>query len=358
MAGLKYAAMRAALRLLPFAAVVAAFSLLAPAASAQGFGGTATDMLVRGDSLLGQGRPNEAIVQFQEARTLCPTPGESVHSLQGEAQARLALSELLPAAGLFEEAATDYPDDPRVPDLLYAAANVRYKAGETDKAIELWRRALLKSPTPDLVPAIKTRLAQALRFKGQQGQEEAVATLKDFDTVYPGSPLAPNALYTLAIVYHDLGRPKESETIYRALIKKYPGKAAAVEAVFELAQVVVELGRKADGAQLYRQYVTLNPASPEAAAALERAGDLLLFRAPKESAQLYAIAAVKAKTNPKPPIPTLGLSRWLPVKRLMAQALSRIWVLVLLGVAVLGTAAFLGLWIVRRLRPGPQPAAA
>src|SRR4029077_19354629 len=37
---------------------------------AQGFGGTVSDILVRADSLLAQNRANEAIVQYQEARTL------------------------------------------------------------------------------------------------------------------------------------------------------------------------------------------------------------------------------------------------------------------------------------------------
>src|SRR5213593_2802541 len=82
-------------------------ALLCPAAAvfAQGFGGTVSDHLVRGDSLLAQGKSAEAIVQFQEARTLCPTPAEIVAALQGEAQGHLMQNETLPAVGLLEEAA-------------------------------------------------------------------------------------------------------------------------------------------------------------------------------------------------------------------------------------------------------------
>src|SRR2546425_7214440 len=47
-------------------AVLAAFLCPATVAHAQGFGGTVADHLVRGDSLLAQGKTAEAIVQFQE----------------------------------------------------------------------------------------------------------------------------------------------------------------------------------------------------------------------------------------------------------------------------------------------------
>src|SRR5262245_42803554 len=81
--------------------VPAALALLAPLlgakpASAQGFGGTVEDILARGDSYLQAQRANEAIAQFQEARTLCPTPGEMVTALQGEARGRMQNKEFLP----------------------------------------------------------------------------------------------------------------------------------------------------------------------------------------------------------------------------------------------------------------------
>jgi hypothetical protein len=95
---------------------------------AQGYGGTVEDMLARGDILLSRDKVNEAIVQFQEARTLCPTPDQLVESLRGEGRARVVNGELLQAAGLFEEAATVFPEDPRVPDLLYAAGSASYQA--------------------------------------------------------------------------------------------------------------------------------------------------------------------------------------------------------------------------------------
>ncbi len=341
------------------AGLLAAAALGAPEALAQGFGGTVTDILVRGDILLSQGKPNEAIVQYQDARTLCPTPGESVHSYQGEAQGRLALGQLLPAVGLLEEAVSRFPDDPRVADLLYSAGTACQKAGELDRAINLLQRALDGSPTPDIAPGIKFRLAQALRTRGNR-QAEVIELLRGFETDYPKSPLLPTALYTTAIAYHDLGNLDESETVYRSLIQRFPRTQAAVEAHFELGWVLADRGRRSEAAEYYQKYVTLYPSSPVVAAALERAADLLLFRSPAKSRELYALAEVKAKANPSPGPADPGLSRWLPVKKATAEALSRVWVVALVGLLIVGGAALLGRWLLRwrrdRRRGQPEPA--
>jgi len=332
-------------------------------AFAQGFGGTVSDHLVRGDSLLAQGKTAEAIVQFQEARTLCPTPAETVAALQGEAKGRLMQNETLPAVGLLEEAATRFPDDPRASNLLYEAGYAAQRTGEIDKAIGLYRRALERNPTKDIVPGLKFQIAQALRLRGRQG--EVIDILKDFEKDYPDNALLPTVLYTIAIADHDLaassgGRPRleEAVAIYKRLIEKFPGSPAAIEAQFELGLVQQELGRRSEAAESFNRYVTLNPGSPVAAAALENAGDLKFFRSPKESAQLYALARVKAKANPKPGDPALGLGRWLTLKETLAGALSRLWVLGILGVVALGAVVLLGRLIARRFRKAPAPASA
>src|SRR5262249_27233732 len=77
---------------------------------------------------------------------------------------------------------------------------------------------------------------------------------------------------------------------------------------------------------------------------------------PKQSAQLYALALVKEKANQKPKDPSYALSRWLPAKRTLADALSSVWALVGLGVLGLGVLAAVGLLVVRRWRKTPAPA--
>jgi len=342
------------MRIRPSIVLLIAAGLLLPGrALAQGYGGTVADMLVRGEALLSQGRTNEAIAQFQEARTLCPTQPEMVQALQGEARCLLVEGKPLPAAGLFEEAATKFPDDPRVPDLLFAAGQSRQRGGEMQGAIDLYRRALEAKPTADLVPNLRFQLARALRLSARP--TEALAALEGFETTFPDHPLTPMVLYTRAIVNHDLDRLAESETIYRALVEKYPNTAAAVEAHFELGSVLGGLGKRRDAAGFYRKYVAMKPGAMEAGAALERAGDLLLFRAPKESVELYGLAAVKAEANPKPNLPDLMVSRWLGMKRTIARTLSNLWIVGGAAVVVLVGIAWIAVRLIRRRRSGGAP---
>ena len=332
-------------------------------ARAQGFGGTVADHLVRGDSLLAQGRGSEAIVQFQEARTLCPTAAEIVASLQGEARGRLLMNEPLPAVGLLEEAATRFPEDPRASNLLYQAGFAAQRAGEVDKAIDLFKKAIDRNPTPDILPPLKFHLAQAMRLRARPG--DAIEVLKDFEKDFPDHSLLPNVLYTLAIAGHDQGtgdgdrgKLEESAAIYRKLIERFPGRPAAIEAHFEMGLVLSELGRGSEAADSFSKYVSMNPGSPVAAAALERAADLTLFRSPRQSAQSYALAQVKAKANPRPSDPALGLSRWLPVKQTVADALSRVWVVAILGVVALAVVLIAGRFGLRLIRKISHPVGA
>jgi tetratricopeptide (TPR) repeat protein len=156
----------------------------------------------------------------------------------------------------------------------------------------------------------------------------------------------------------DRARLDEAAAIYTKLIGKYPGQPAAIEAHFEMGLVLSELGRKAESADYFQKYVSLNPTSPEAPIALEKAADLLLFRAPSRSAELYALAQLKAGTNQKPSTTEWSLSRWLPAKRRLADALARTWVLAVLGLVVLAAVLLLARVLVRRLRKTPVPAGA
>ncbi|OLC54340.1 MAG: hypothetical protein AUH92_04155 [Acidobacteria bacterium 13_1_40CM_4_69_4] len=334
-------------------------------ALAQGFGGTVADHLVRGDSLLAQAKGAEAAIQFEEARTLCPTPAEIVSSLQGEARAKLLTDEPLQAVGLLEEAVTRFPDDPRASNLLYEAGIAAQRARDFDRATDLYRKAIGRNPTPDILPSLKVQLGYTLHMRGRQG--EAVEILKDFEKDFPGHALLPNALYELAIASHDLGtgdhdraKLKEAAAIYQKLIKRFPGTPAATEAHFEIGLVLAELGRRSEAADSFTRYVSVSPGSPLAAAALEKAADLMLIRSPRQSAQLYALALVKAKANP-PADPGYGLSRWLGAKQRLAGALSRIWVVALAAIVALGLVLLLGRLVlkrVRRIRKAPDPVSA
>jgi TolA-binding protein len=336
-------------RLVPAVAAGALLALTSvrPAA-AQGFGGTVEDILARGDNLLRQQKPNEAIAQFQEARTLCATPAETVTSLQGEARARMANREFLPAAGLLEEAVQRYPDDPRQPDLLYMAGLSRSQGGDLEGSATLLRKALDSSPTADLVPSLRFWLARSLRLSGKP--KEVVELLKNFEQEFPENQLIPRSLYYLGLAQHDSDDLAGSEATYRHLIETYPHTQDTAEAYFDLGQVLAERGKREEGVQFLRTYANANPSSPVAARSMELAGDLSLFHSPKEAALYYGVAKVKSTSNPVPAQADLQVSRWLPTKTKIARWLSEVWIVVALAVVAAAVLAGAGWIVFKRIR--------
>jgi len=345
-------ARRAVRRLVPVIAAVflSAFSVflgIKPAA-AQGFGGTVEDILTRADSLLQAQRTNEAIAQFQEARTLCTTPAETVSALQGEARGRMQNKEYLPAAGLLEEAISRFPDDPRQPDLLYMAGLARNQGGDMVGAAALLRRALDANPTPDLLPILRFWLARSLRLNGKP--QDVVDLLKTFEADFPKNQLIPRALYYLGLAQHDSGDLAGSETTYRHLIEAYPHTQETAEAFFELGQVLAARGSRVEAVQYLRTYANANPSSPVAARAMELAGDLTLFHSPTEAALYYGVAKVKSTSNPEPGNTTLLVSRWLGIKTSIARWLSEVWVVVGLALVLVALLGGIGWMFLRRRR--------
>lgn len=338
------------LRTVLFCLALAGFASGAAPLMAQGYGGTVSDILVRGDSLLAQKRINEAIVQFQEARTLCATPPEVVSSLQGEARGHMAMQEFLPAAGLLEEAAQRFPDDPRLPDILYMGGVARRQGGDLAGAVPLFEQSLEHHPTPDLVPVIKLQLAQALRLTGKP--DKVAPVLKDFETEFPAHKLIPNALYTMAMAEHDAGNLKGAEAAFRRLLDGYPHAQASSEAMYDMAGTLAELGKHSEAATFFRTYANANPSAPIAARSMERAADLSLLYlfSPREAAMFYGVAKVKAETNPVPMAPEMAVSQWLDTKLAIADAISSVWGLVVLGLIAAGAVGGSVWWFLRRSR--------
>lgn len=340
-------------RLVPAVVAVALLAIAAvrPAA-AQGFGGTVEDILTRGDNLLRQQKVAEAIAQFQEARTLCVTPAETVTSLQGEARARMQNREFLPAAGLLEEAAQKYPDDPRRPDLLYMAGLSRSQGGDLEGAAKLLQKSLDSNPTPDLVPNLRFWLARSLRLSGKP--QEVVDLLKDFEKDFPENQLIPRSLYYLGLAQHDSGDLAGSEATYRHLIETYPHTQDTAESFFDLGQVLSEIGKRDEAIQFLRTYANANPSSAVAARSMELAGDLSLFHSPKEAALYYGVAKVKSEVNPVPAQPELQVTRWLGAKTKIARWLSQVWIVIALAVVAAAILAGAG-WILFRRFRGSRP---
>jgi len=244
--------------------------------------------VLRGDCLVAEGRPEEALAAFEQSGSGEALYAGAVAALnQGDhaaaqraaerllgadprgprAQAaRIVLVEALfaqqryeaaeTAVGLALEQASDAAEAAR---LGARAGWCRYLAGDLDGAAERFAAAAQGGG-----PESEEPLAMQLRIRGEQGRAaEAAALAARYLERFPDGPGRDAALLARA-------RGSEGEaalTAYRGLLKRAPEGELATLARLELAERLAALGRGAEAARLYAELVERAPGSREAARA-------------------------------------------------------------------------------------------
>jgi TolA-binding protein len=153
----------------------------------------------------------------------------------------------------------EYPNDTRVAPAMLLLGRSRLALGEPEKALDAFRR----------LRAIATLPAQQL--EGRFWEAESLYRLKQFaaarsayDDVLSkdaASPLAPEALYGLALCELELRRPEPAMKAFRDLLTSWPEHSTAASATFYLAQTLAELKRYAEAVPLLTPFATKYPKS-------------------------------------------------------------------------------------------------
>ncbi len=89
-------------------------------------------------------------------------------------------------------------------DAIYALGNSYVKAGQSDKAIAIYKQ--LKQEYPNGPFTSKAQLRQGLVFYNASQNQEALSTFKSVAKDYPGTPEANQAVATARLIYIDLGQ--------------------------------------------------------------------------------------------------------------------------------------------------------
>jgi len=150
-----------------------------------------------------QGKPDEAIAAYAQARTIQPA---CFHAALGLGRCHLAKGELEPATALFEHARLLRPDDPRAERGLGAC---RYRAGLFAGAADVLRPLAERDGAE---PADLLRLGFAV-LRLPEGPREAAAL---FDrAVAAARPADPYALVARAYLANLAGHTEQAEALFR-----------------------------------------------------------------------------------------------------------------------------------------------
>uniref|UniRef100_A0A1I7YTP2 dolichyl-phosphate-mannose--protein mannosyltransferase n=1 Tax=Steinernema glaseri TaxID=37863 RepID=A0A1I7YTP2_9BILA len=198
-----------------------------------------------GRLLVGRGRVEEAVEAFQEAVRQMP------EWYEGHASLLNMLGEALLKKGRAEEAEKWYKkameaSGTHVPAYL-TLANLRMQQKNYEEAETLLHQALALNPRN---PETLLHLGRLLSL-----QDHWEAARDSFESVLNLHPNHPDALFGAANAYRQLGRPKKSEELYKALVVARPDATSLSN-----YGAILHLNEKYDEAEkVYRRALELKP---------------------------------------------------------------------------------------------------
>lgn len=114
-----------------------------------------------------------------------------------------------------EQFITEYPKSKLRDDAMYELGNTYVKAGDTDKAMQVYNRLNSEYKMSSFVP--KALLRQGLVYYNGSNNEQALSKFKQVASDYPETPEAVQAVATARLIYIDLGRVNEYATWVKTL---------------------------------------------------------------------------------------------------------------------------------------------
>lgn len=153
----------------------------------------------------------------------------------------------------------EYPNDARAAQAMLLLGRSRLALGEPEKARDAFRRlrAIAQLPAQQL----EGRFWEAESLYRLKQYAAARAAYDDVIGKDAASPLAPEAMYGLALCELELRRPEPAVKAFRDLLASWPEHTTAAPATFYLAQALAELKRYPEALPLLTGFSAKYPKS-------------------------------------------------------------------------------------------------
>lgn len=239
-----------------------------------------------GDANFNAGNLQSAITEYRRVLERYPSSPFAVDAAGSIQVALMAAGDEARATAVVDSFAAAHPDSPLLDELRFRQAEVRYRSGQVDQALD------------DLLVFVRT------------------ARHED---------LLPEAYYYLGMIYADRGRSREAATYLGQIIDRYPDSPRRAEAAAQLGRLYLEAGNldRALGA-----YEALEDASGQdpvrhAEALYGRSMTLLAQGRMDEAEQILMDLVNAAPDDPDLAPAHLGLGRILEIHGEMNRAVAR-----------------------------------
>jgi TolA-binding protein len=153
----------------------------------------------------------------------------------------------------------EYPNDTRIAPAMLLLGRSRLALGEPEKALDAFRRLRAIATLP--VQQLEGRFWEAESLYRLKQYAAARSAYDDVLGKDAASPLAPEAMYGLALCELELRRPEPAIKALRDLLNSWPEHSTAASATFYLAQALADQKRYAEAVPLLTPYATKYPKS-------------------------------------------------------------------------------------------------
>ena len=160
------------------------------------------------------------------------------------------------ARRVLERLVADYPKDDRIGDALFLLGRARFALGDTESALEAFRRAQAATPPPASLEAKFWEAETLFRLRRFAEAHAAYDIVVKNDAA---APHAPDAAYGLAWSDLELRQPEAAIAEFRELLARWPEHPLGPAATLYLARTLAELNRFSDALPLLESFATKYP---------------------------------------------------------------------------------------------------
>src|SRR3989449_11135549 len=157
------------------------------------------------------------------------------------------------ARRVLERLVADYPKDDRIGDALFLLGRARFALGDTESALEAFRRAQAATPPPASLEAKFWEADTLFRLRRFAGAHAAYDVVVKNDAA---APHAPDAAYGLAWSDLELRQPEAAIAEFRELLARWPEHPLGPAATLYLARTLAELNRFSDALPLLESFAS------------------------------------------------------------------------------------------------------
>ena len=121
------------------------------------------------------------------------------------------------------------------------------------QAVEMYTKAVNDYPLGDKTDDSLLRMAQILETE-LKDRAAAMQTYQKIVKLFPGTPVAEDAAWKVALFHEQEGKYKQAAAAYRDFIRNYPASSRVADAQFALAEVLEQLGHWVDAMDAYETF--------------------------------------------------------------------------------------------------------